>query len=106
MEVRTMQQNRGRLIGLLLILIVVIGGIFLFQAWNEFVDGSNRKVIEDESFTNIEVLSDNASIEIIPTTDASTTIEYSGKKRKNAKYEFKAEVKKDTLSVKLKKKGW
>ena len=106
MEVRLMKQNRGLLIGLFVLLFIVFGGIFLFQAWNQFSGGSNPIAIEDESFSNIDVLSDNASIEIIPTTGSITTVEYGGKNEKNTKYNLKADVKGDTLTVKLKKKGW
>lgn len=103
---RTMKQNRGLLIGLLILFFGVLGGIFFFQAWNKFVGDSNKKVIEDESFINVDVLSDNASVEIIPTNSSTTTVEYIGKKRKNAKFDFKADVKNETLTVNFKEKRW
>ena len=100
-----MKQNRGLLI-IFVLAIAVFGIIFIFQAWNNFVDDSNKIVIEDEIFTSIDVLSDNAIVEIIPTNSPTTTVEYAGKKGKNAKLDFQADVKNDTLTVKLKKKRW
>ena len=106
MGVRTMKQNRGLLIVLVIIIIILLGGTFFYQAWNKFVDGSNKVVIDDEPFTTIEVNSDNAAVEIIPTDSSTTTVEYIGEKRKNEKYEFSADVKNDTLTVVFKEKGW
>ena len=87
-------------------LFIVLGGTFFYQAWNKFVDDPNKVVIEDEPFTTIEVVSDNAAVEIIPTDSSTTTVEYIGEKRKNEKYEFSADVKNDTLTVEFKEKGW
>ncbi|WP_172369149.1 DUF4097 family beta strand repeat-containing protein [Sporosarcina jiandibaonis] len=101
-----MKQNRGLLIVLLIIVVVVLGGSLLFQAWNKFVDDSNKVVMEDEYFTTIDVLSDNAAVEIIPTDSSITTVEYVGKKRKNAKFDFNAVVSNKTLTVEFKEKRW
>ena len=102
----TMKQNRGLLIVLLIILFIVLGGTFFWQPWNKFVDDSNKIVLKDESFNTIDILSDNATVEIIPTDSTTTTIEYIGKKRKNAKFDFDAKVNNETLTVKFKEKRW
>lgn len=101
-----MKQNRGLLIVVLIILFIVLGGTFFWQPWNKFVDDSNKIVLKDESFNAINILSDNATVEIIPTDNTTTTIEYIGKKRKNAKFDFDAKVNNETLTVKFKEKGW
>jgi len=101
-----MKQNRGLLIVAFILIIAVFGVIFLFQALNSFGGDSNKIVIEDGSFTNIDVLSDNASVEIIPTNELTTTVEYIDKKGKNSKVDLRANVKKETLTVTLKKKRW
>ncbi|WP_210468892.1 DUF4097 family beta strand repeat-containing protein [Sporosarcina sp. 6E9] len=101
-----MKQNRGLLIVLSIILFVVLGGSFFWQAWNKFVEDSNNIKIEDESFTTINVLSDNAKVKIMPTTSKTTTIEYTGKKRKNAKFDFDANVTNETLVINFKEKRW
>ncbi len=100
-----MKQNRGILIILALVLFIVLGGTFFYQAWNTFVDDAN-KVIKNETFTTIEVVSDNASVEIMPTDSTTTTVEYIGKKRKNDKYNFNVDVKNDTLTIEFKEKRW
>ena len=106
MEVRKMKQNKGLLVVLLVMFIVVFGAISLFQLWNNFVDDSNIIEIENESFTSIDVLSENAAVEIISTNSEATTVEYIGKKRKNTKFDFKADVENDELTVILKEKRW
>ena len=101
-----MKQKRGLLIVILVLVIAVFGVISLFQAWNNLGNDPNKIVIEDESFTNIDVLSDNATVEFIPTNLSTTTVEYLGKRGKNTKLDFQADVKNETLTVKLKKKRW
>ena len=101
-----MKQNKGLLVVLLIMFIVIFGAISLFQVWNNFVEGSNKKEIGDESFTSIDVLSDNAAVEIISTNSSETTVEYIGEKRRNTKFDFQANVKNDELTVKLKEKRW
>ena len=80
------------------------GIIFMFKSWNGLVGDSNKKVIEDGAFTKVEILADNAAVEIVPGKDSVTTVEYSGKTRKKSKYILKADVKGDTLFVQFKEK--
>ena len=61
-------------------------------------------MIDDQSFTNIEILTTNAAVEIVPTKDSVTTVEYSGKTKKKSKFIFEADVKGDTLFVQFKEK--
>lgn len=75
----------------------------MFTSWKGVGD-SNKKEIENGTFMNIEVVSNNALIEIIPTKNSTTTVEYTGKKKKNAKYIFNVDVKGDTLFIQLKEK--
>lgn len=70
------------------------------------VDKSDEIVIKDNNFTNIHVESGNASVEIMPTKDLNTKVEYSGKIKKKFNYRFHAEVKGDTLFVELNEKRW
>lgn len=59
-----------------------------------------------ESYTNIDILSDNASVEIIPTKNNHTEVKFSGKMKQKSRYRFNADVKGDTLYVELKEKNW
>jgi DUF4097 and DUF4098 domain-containing protein YvlB len=86
-------------------LLIVAGCIsLLFKQGNVFEKSNNKKVIEDLSFTNIAVLTENAAVVIVPTKDSVATVEYSGKTKKNKRFIFEADVKGDTLSVQFKEK--
>ena len=88
----------------IVLLIGVAGFTFMSKTWNGLVSDSSKKVIEDHSFTNIEVFADNAAVEIVPTKDSEVTVEYSGKTKKKSKFIFEADVKGDTLSIQFKEK--
>lgn len=96
---------KNKLFVVLVLILIVAGGItLLFKQENVFEKSNNKKVIEDLSFTNLAVLTENAAVEIIPTKDSVATVEYSGKTKKNKKFIFEADVKGDTLSVQFKEK--
>ena len=96
---------KNKLFVVLVLILIVAGGItLLFKQENVFEKSNNKKVIEDLSFTNIAVLTENAAVEIVPTKDSVATVEYSGKTKKNKKFIFEADVKGDTLSVQFKEK--
>jgi DUF4097 and DUF4098 domain-containing protein YvlB len=87
----------------MLILIVVGGIMFMFKSIDVFGQSDNKKVIEDSSFTDIDVLTDNADVMIVPTESLEVTVEYTGASKKT-KFNFDADVKGDTLSVQLEQK--
>ncbi|MCZ2258142.1 DUF4097 family beta strand repeat-containing protein [Sporosarcina sp. G11-34] len=87
-----------------ILFIGATGILFMFKSSNGFVGDSNEKVIEDRTFSNIEVLADNAAVEIVPGNDSATTVNYSGQSKRKSKTIFKADVKGDTLVVQLKEK--
>ena len=91
------------IISLALIFIVVGGLTFMFNTMDVFGRSDNKKVIEESSFTNIEVLTDNADVIIEPTKSSAVTVEYTGASKKT-KFNFDVDVKGDTLSVQLEKK--
>lgn len=86
------------------LVIGVAGIVFMFTSWTGSAGGSDKKVIEDGTFKNIEVVSDNALVQIVPTKNSTTTVEYTGEKKKNKKYTFNVDVKGDTLFIQLKEK--
>ena len=95
---------KNKTIFLISLLLVVAGGILLiFTVSNVFDNKETKKIIEDASFSNIEALTNNASVEILPTKDPQATVEYSGGNKK-AKFIFNVNVKRDTLNVELKQK--
>lgn len=95
---------KNKTIALLSLLLLVAGGILLIFTVNNVFDNTNTKqVIEDASFSNIEVLTNNASVEIVPSKSSDATVEYSGASKK-AKFTFDVNVKRDTLTIELKEK--
>lgn len=95
---------KNKLIFLIALVLVVAGGITLaFNSLDVFGNNDNKKVVEDKPFTNIEVLTNNAAVEIVPTKSSEATVEYSGANKK-AKFIFDVDVNRDTLSVQLKEK--
>lgn len=89
---------------LVLLLIVASGITFIFKPGNVFSKNSNQKIIVDQSFSNIEISTNNAAVEIVPSKSSEATVKYSGKKVKTSNFKFKADVRGDTLSVQLKEK--
>lgn len=95
---------KNLIIIILVLLLVVAGGImFTFKFSNVFEEKNDKKVVEN-SFTNIEVLTNNTAVEIVPTKSSSTTVEYSGNTNKKSKYTFDTHVKGETLFVHFKEK--
>lgn len=96
---------KNKLIFLIALVLVIAGGITLaFNTFDVFGKVDNKKVIEDSTFTNIEVSTNNTSVEIVPTKSSVATVEYLGDTSKKSKYTFDVDVKGDTLSVRFKEK--
>ncbi len=76
---------------------------FVLKSGLFFEDNARKKVIENPSFSKIDVSTSNAVIEVIPTKNKEAVAAYSGKK---GNYRFDIKEKGDTLVVELKKKGW
>ncbi len=96
---------RNKVFIIVALVLLVVGGITLmFNTGDHFENNAKKKVIDDQSFTNIEILTTNAAVEIVPTKDSVTTVSYSGKTKKSSKFIFEADVKENTLSVQFKEK--
>ena len=96
---------RNKLFMILALFLLFVGGILLFfKPENPLERNAEKIVVDDSSFTKVEVLSNNAAVEIVPTNDSVATVEYSGKTKKNLKLLFNADVKGDTLFIQLKEK--
>ena len=94
-----------------LILLVsgfVVGVIisFVLKSGLFFNDNGTKRVIEEPSFSKIDVSTSNAIIEIIPTNHSEAIVEYSDKKGTRSNYRLNVKEKGDTLFVELKRKGW
>ncbi|MEK3889101.1 DUF4097 family beta strand repeat-containing protein [Bacillus sp. FSL K6-3431] len=91
------------IIALIILLIGIVGSIFTFKFMSKAEQISEEKVIDDDRFTNINIITGNAKVEIVPTKDSTTTVELSGKAKK---YTFEANVEGNTLDIILKEKQW
>ena len=88
-----------------MLVLLIIGGISLVITLGDSTGNNARKiVVDDSSFTNIEITAGNAAVEIVPTNDSATTVEYIGETKKKSKYVFKADINGDTLSIQFKEK--
>ncbi|MFX3672845.1 MAG: DUF4097 family beta strand repeat-containing protein [Paenisporosarcina sp.] len=84
---------------------MVAGGItFTLKTVDVFAKNDNKIVIEDSTYTDIEVLTNNTSIEIVPTESSVATVEYSGDTNKKSTFTLDANVKGETLYVNFKEK--
>ncbi len=97
---------KNKMILIVVVLLLVVGGGFMFTSkMNEVYGESNDKVvIEDPSFTNVDLSTNNTAVEFVSTNNAEATVEYTGETNKNSKITFKADVKGDTLYVQFKEK--
>ena len=89
---------------LILLLIGVAGSLFTFKSMNKSEQVSEEKIINNDRYTNIDITTDNAKIELVPTNDATTKVELSGKVAKKNKYTFIAEADANTLNIQLKER--
>ncbi|WP_186670415.1 DUF4097 family beta strand repeat-containing protein [Sporosarcina sp. BP05] len=96
---------RNKVFIIVALVLLVVGGITLmFNTGDRFQNNAKKIEIDDQPFTNIEILTTNAAVEIVPTKDAVTTVSYSGKTKNRSKFIFKAVVKENTLSIQFKEK--
>lgn len=97
--------TRNKFFVIIVVLLIAVGGIgYAVNSLKSFTSKEKEIVINDQSFSNIDILTSNATVQIVPTTDEVTTVSYSGKKKRKVKFDFQAKVKGDNLSVVLKEK--
>ncbi|MDQ0880531.1 DUF4097 family beta strand repeat-containing protein [Peribacillus sp. V2I11] len=89
------------IIALVLLLIGVIGSLFTFSKVTDQKATTEEKTIS-EIVTDIQIDTDNAAVEIIPTKDKETRMELVSKGVEVSKLDFTADVEGKKLSVKLK----
>lgn len=87
-------------IALILLVVGVVGGVFTYSSANQKAD-IKEEIVKDE-FITIEVSSENADVEIIPTDDSVAKVKLVTKGIEDRKFNFTADVEGKTLSVTLK----
>ncbi|WP_042144408.1 DUF4097 family beta strand repeat-containing protein [Paucisalibacillus sp. EB02] len=87
-----------------LIVIGLVGVIFTYKSSGAGEEINRSKVVQNPDITEISIESDNATIEVLPTTEELITVTFSAKESKYNKYKLDIEEKGDALSVELNEK--
>ena len=97
--------TRNKVLVIILVLLIFAGGIsYAVHSFESYLSKEQEIYIKDQSFSNIEIFTSNATVVIVPTAEEVTTVSYSQKKKRKGNFKFQAEVKGDNLSVLLKEK--
>jgi DUF4097 and DUF4098 domain-containing protein YvlB len=86
------------IVGIVLIIVGALGSLFTFR--DRGIDIAEEKVFKETNITSVEIESNNAGVEIIPTTDKQTKVEVFGTGSKDSKANFTAKVEGESLIVK------
>ncbi|KXH81752.1 DUF4097 family beta strand repeat-containing protein [Sporosarcina sp. HYO08] len=89
-----------------LLIIGLLLGWALVYVMTGSSGGPSKKEITKPSFSNIDLKTSNASVEIVPTKKDKAIVSHTGKKKLGRKYRFQVKEKGDTLVVVFKEKGW
>ncbi|MBS4210061.1 DUF4097 family beta strand repeat-containing protein [Bacillus sp. FJAT-50079] len=90
------------IIALALFLVGIIGAALSFKFISKPEEIFEEKQV-DADFVNMEIVAENAKVEIIPTTSAIAKVELTGKAKKQ---KFEVNVKGDSLIVQVKEESW
>ncbi|PKG25305.1 DUF4097 family beta strand repeat-containing protein [Niallia nealsonii] len=94
------------MIATFLIVIGAVGSLLTFRLVDKGGSIQEKRTFDQKNITAIEVDSDNARVEIVPSKDMVMKVELSGKGAKDDKKDFSAKVEGDTLLVSMKKEDF
>lgn len=89
------------IVALLLVLIGGIGSFFTFSQTNQ-KEITTEKMVSSDKVKDVQILTDNAVVEVLPTSDTETKVELVTKGVDVSKLDFTTEVEGKKLSIKLK----
>lgn len=91
-------------VGIIAIMVVVLGAALNIgiSIAGGFIKNNQEIELLNEEFTRIDVIGDNTTIEVVPTSSSNGKVEFISKKSSRSK--VNAYVKGDTLHVEMKKK--
>lgn len=93
------------LIASCLLIVGAIGSIITYRTSDVSAeDLTDTELIENDHVTKIEVETENAKIEVLPTDEENIKVEFTAPSSEHDKYKLKLEEVGDTLSIKLKEK--
>lgn len=97
--------NVKRMVGLAVLLVIIgfAGALFTYQSFADTKKIDEEKTF-DENITDIIIETDNSRIEVIPTEDSMTKVEFAGETNTGSRQRFEAEVENGVLQVKVKEK--
>ncbi|MGY0693418.1 DUF4097 family beta strand repeat-containing protein [Virgibacillus sp. FSP13] len=87
--------KKTAIVALILLLVGIVGSVFTFQSINKSEDVTEEKVI-DGDFKQIKIITDEAKVEVLPTSDTEARVELSGK---SSNYRLASGVEESTLKV-------
>lgn len=100
-----MSLKKIAIVGLAILLVGAAINI-IFNLRGNFERKSETVTIEESNFQHIQVEAGSVSVEIVPSKNDETTVSFNGEAKKSTKYKLKAEVRRDTLEIKLKERRW
>lgn len=89
-------------LSILALLLVLIGGIGSFFILTNQKEIRTEKTVNSEMVKDVQILTDNTSVDVLPTSDTKTKVELVTKGMKVSKLDFTTEVEGKKLSIKLK----
>lgn len=93
--------KRLSVIALLLLLVGVVGGLITYSSAMKQTEVKIEKIVEEE-FTSVEIKSDNADVDLIPTDDSQAKVELVTNGADDRKSTFTSDVNGKILSVTIK----
>lgn len=89
-------------IALILLLVGVVGSILTIKSIGGGAGITEEVEINETDFANVDVETENAEIEIIPTTGSTATVEFTGNRKNDERYQLNTEVEENTLHIMVK----
>ncbi|QNK89140.1 DUF4097 family beta strand repeat protein [Sporosarcina sp. resist] len=93
--------KKASIVALMLLIIGIIGSVLTIKPMIQSKSISSERVIS-EQFSHIDIKTDNAGVEILPTTDAIAKIDVTGKVGDASNYHLSIDVEGSILSIGVK----
>jgi DUF4097 and DUF4098 domain-containing protein YvlB len=87
-----------------LMIVGIVGVLLTFSTSGSAEEVEKTEVIQNPAITDVLVKSDNASIEVLPTTEDEITVEFTASESKHNKYKLDINEEGTSLSIELNQK--
>lgn len=95
----------GRKLSILALILLLIGGIGSFFSQTNKEEISTVKTVSSEMVKEVNIQTDNATVEVLPTSDTEIKVELVTKGLDVSKLDFTAEVEGNKLTIRLKEQS-